>query len=292
MTLDPTTQGGAGDPGAAPGPDVTVPDVVEPFTAYRAWYISNDGRLISPTVGMVWEPGRREVATCKANGTGVFGAFTAMTVQLDLLTGKVKKAAECDACPSPVKGPGAAVHPGHGCGIYAYRSIEVLAERAAKAYALHHAVIGEVAVSGRVYEYEHGYRAQHATITALYAMPGQPAHQLEKIAARYGVPVQPLPDEVHGPLLEQLDAEADSEPDAECLWPSQRERIHRQRQRANRRQTRRRWSAAVYAALLGVQVPLVALAPTPFGLGIGWALATAFYVEHVAIPRWKENRHG
>lgn len=193
--------------------DFTVPDLAEPITGHRLWTADDDGNLTSPSfaaAGGTWPTGRALVATCgrtvlidRPAGTGSVPSF------LSSLFG-TPTPMPCGTSPSPVepgrrwlttsqakqildgsRHPSAAPHNGHGCGIYAFKSRDGLLSRE-RGFQLHRHIAGTVALSGRVYEYSHGYRAEKATVTGIYLLPGQPKAKIQAIADRYGVPVLEL----------------------------------------------------------------------------------------------------
>lgn len=106
----------------------------------------------------------------------------------------------CDRCPSP---PHAVGHPRLGCGIYAYRSLEEVGQRThpvrsrlaagrnGGVWPVRSPVYARVLVWGRVYEHAAGWRAQYARIESLYG----DGREVRRAAARYGVPVESMPDE-------------------------------------------------------------------------------------------------
>lgn len=151
---------------------VLVPDVAEPLRGFRSW----------KATGFALEGTRRQEWP-------VDGPMTAECVLHQTCFGSLGYESTLDPpeheCPS-LTGEG---HAGHGCGIYAYRTAELLAAHQLTA----HQVFGEVEMWGRVMPHTDGYRAQFARIVRLFVMPDADDDVAERAALVYGVPCEPFP---------------------------------------------------------------------------------------------------
>jgi len=108
------------------------------ITGYRIWRISPDAELVSYSQSTVWEPGIPVKAFCR------------LELTLLLLYG----------------GGYYLDHSTHKCGIYAYNNFDILCqylyfEKPVFFYSRRF-VIGKVALWGKVFEHELGYRAEYA----------------------------------------------------------------------------------------------------------------------------------
>jgi len=155
-----------------------APDYAGPLIGWRTWAAVEEGgglMLRSTVYKSRWPPGQRLGAACAYRARfGVIGRVV------------------------PIEAHEA---PGEGCtcGIYAARGPE-LALRYLGRFGLLRGdkarLIGQVALWGRVIEYEHGWRAALAYPKRLYLLRargsrrGQDAHELAVALAGYAVPVE------------------------------------------------------------------------------------------------------
>lgn len=151
---------------------VLVPDLPEPIRAYRAWKWNGE-RLTG--WGEPWPTDGPLHAVCAPSGGSHYAWGALMYAERPVL---------CVETPSPT-GDG---HKGYGCGIYAYSTVEQMAKCAGFGEGT---VWGEVELGGKVYEHDHGWRAEYGQVVALYATPGSAS--VRHAAVAYGVPVKPLP---------------------------------------------------------------------------------------------------
>lgn len=130
----------------------------EPIVAWRAWLVNSDKQALrSATYAIKWPKRKPMHAHC----------LTAF-----FKVGKDLYAANPHVCPC--------LH--HSCGVYA-----VLDESAARIWVGGvGAVVGRVALWGRVLRFEKGYRAEYAYPIDLL---DNPLLDIERIAAAYGVPM-------------------------------------------------------------------------------------------------------
>lgn len=112
-----------------------IPDLLEPITGWRLWFVTNGLRLRSLTSSLpLWHP---ETPPARAK------------------------------CGCGVRHPEAPAWEGH-CGIYALKSRQLLGDFGGRyisnfsEFRLHGLVFGRVALWGRVIEHKNGYRAELA----------------------------------------------------------------------------------------------------------------------------------
>jgi hypothetical protein len=146
---------------------VVVPDVPSAIRGWRRW-----NRVGSRLVGFgtcVWPPDGPLEASCH-------------------VAGPHDPPTPCRSSPSD----SAEGHLGHGCGIYAYRTLEDAMLFGAMGSGT---VLGEVEVWGRVHEHQRGYRAQFARPRRLLWVPGEvPWLAFTALADVYAVPVAEAPE--------------------------------------------------------------------------------------------------
>lgn len=164
-----------------------VPDLPAPIRAYRAW--STDGTRLMGMGGVIWPAGEPLKARCQsiAHPRGDYHRRSlAMSYSL---TGHYEEPTPViHECPSPNSDD----HHGYGCGIYAYRDpSRFVGSRTYVNVDDEGQVIGCVELGGKVYEHEHGYRAEYAMPVAFYGDPTDPA--LALLASVYDVPIEPPP---------------------------------------------------------------------------------------------------
>ncbi len=143
------------------GLDAPIPDVVEPLVGYRAWQW--DDRGLKSDRGTRWTPGEALKAECGRAGNYPYLTYLSHADRWDE---EIEEPTHPDTCPSHPQD--IARHGAHGCGIYAYATIEDawrnLGERAGNP----NTIIGEVELWGTVWPHEKGYRAEHAKPRAFY----------------------------------------------------------------------------------------------------------------------------
>lgn len=174
---------------------LVVPDIPEPITAHRRWTV--DGDTLTGWGSTTWPAGEPLVAEHKD------------WVCPDWFQAHIRSSGErtCTTTPSPAA-KGADDHSGYGCGIYGYatpadmaRHAGLIRHRDTPGTALYieqgRGVWGTVELGGTVYIHDHGYRASHGLVTGIYDTGG--AHDA-RIAAAYGVPLLPLPDDARAHL--------------------------------------------------------------------------------------------
>jgi hypothetical protein len=174
-----------------------APDYAGPLIGWRTWAVVEEagGLMLRSTVyPSRWPPGQRLVAACANSARfGVVGRVPPI---------------EAHEAPSE----------GCGCGIYAARSPELALRYLGRVGLLRGdkaALIGQVALWGRVIEYEHGWRGALAYPKRLYlprARPsrrGRNAHELALALAGYAVPVEVVEERTMGALLSALVAAED-----------------------------------------------------------------------------------
>jgi len=195
---------GAG--GAAPGTNFRgalrstdalslAPDYAGALIGWRTWAAVEEGgglMLRSRVYPSRWPPGQHLVAACANRARfGVVGRVLPIEAH---------------------EAPGE----GCGCGIYAARSPELALRYLGRVGLIRGdkaALIGQVALWGRVIEYEHGWRGALAYPRRLYVLRARPsrrgpdAHQLARAPAGYGVPVEVVEACTVGALLARLTAE-------------------------------------------------------------------------------------
>ena len=138
----------------------TMPERVDPITAWRAWKVFNDsnngGGWKLKAIGSTgtWEPRQAMTAVCNKNK---------------------------ESHPAP----------GYGCecGIWSFTTLEELTP-ALSGYG-DIKVIGKVSIWGRVVECEKGFRSSHAYPTELWLLD----NSLEQLGHVYGVPVRTIETE-------------------------------------------------------------------------------------------------
>ena len=154
-----------------PATDSTTPDYVEPFVGWRYWKIS-DGQITSPDRGTSWPGGR-----LSWDGVCRCGAESGQHTKRPLLLRTVDSfrsrwlPRQCH------------------CGINSWATRELALSNEVRAYRRQPA-IGEVALWGRINQYETGYRAEHARIMRLWATSEQDAERVQEIAERGGIPYE------------------------------------------------------------------------------------------------------
>ncbi|HVM11837.1 MAG TPA: hypothetical protein VM638_05115 [Actinomycetota bacterium] len=95
------------------------------------------------------------------------------------------------------------------CGIYAFRELDHLIEQGPNPW-VEPVVLGAVRLWGKVIVHDLGYRAQHAKVTEIFAVPGQ--EWLHDVARRYRA-------EVTDHLVERLAWYRGGPRDGEIRWP-------------------------------------------------------------------------
>jgi hypothetical protein len=168
-----------------------VPDLPAPIRAYRAW--STDGTRLMGMGGVIWPAGEPLRARCQA----VASPSGDDPYRRSMLTASMLSASARSrqglVDPEPVRphdcpSPTGADHNGYGCGVYAYKSPD---RWAGMVSAESETVIGCVEMGGKVYEHEHGYRAEYAMPVAFYGDPTDDT--LAFLAAIYDVPIEVPP---------------------------------------------------------------------------------------------------
>ena len=169
-----------------------APDYADPLIGWRTWAAveEGDGLMLRSTVyPSRWPTGQPLVAACAHRARfGVVGRVV------------------------PIEAHEA---PGEGCtcGIYAARSLELALRYLGRFRLLRGdkaALIGQVALWGRVIEYEHGWRGALAYPRRLYLLRPRPsrrgrdAHELALALAGYAVPVEVVEARTMGALLSAL----------------------------------------------------------------------------------------
>jgi len=185
--------------------DIVVPDVVEAIRAVRCWKVTDDLQLRSIN-DTAWPVGATLDAVCLRTHQQAMQRIAA-AAGIGPLESTSFDESTCDGPPSTARHE---LHNGSGCGIYAFKTTD----RATVEYPLPASdgvpnvadgrgpvrlVFGEVWLSGRVMEHEHGYRASRARVAGFYA---DTHPQVDELAALHGVPVLPcdvdrLRDEAH-----------------------------------------------------------------------------------------------
>ncbi len=173
-----------------------APDYAEPVLGWRAWAAAEvEGALVlrSLVFPSRWPPGQRLVAACANRARfGVIGRVLPIEAH---------------------EAPGE----GCGCGIYAARSPGLALRYLGRVGLIRGdkaALIGQVALWGRVIEYEHGWRGALAYPGRLYLLRARPsrrgrdAHELARALAGYGVPVEVVEACTTEVLLARLTAES------------------------------------------------------------------------------------
>ncbi|MGY6501619.1 MAG: hypothetical protein ACXIVQ_12125 [Acidimicrobiales bacterium] len=169
-----------------------VPDVIEPLRAYRLWTIDPDQptALASTVFDTPWPTSGPMVATCRRTH------HIPPWVPKDVDT-------TCPSCPSPPAyhgiGTGWPIHVGHGCGVYGLRRPAQVLQHQRTAG---HWVAGEIAMSGKYFEYSNGYRAARAHPVALWVPPPErygtaryaDHDTVETLADTYQIPTSAWPD--------------------------------------------------------------------------------------------------
>lgn len=156
--------------GQTPSPE--VPDYCEPLLAYRVWPVRHD-RLVSYR-GVTWTPYER-----------LEGRHIDHQPLMRMLVA-------WDADPPPLRCPGTPCE-GHvphlvpKCGIYGFKTRELLRMEMGIAALVANAVVGAVWLWGRVAEHEHGYRAQFAYPARLFYGVSCDA---AAVANAYGIPYE------------------------------------------------------------------------------------------------------
>jgi len=133
--------------------------VMEPIIAYRLWLITYDGKRLSGAIfKFLWHEG--------------------------------VNFAQCMRIPWKHSAP--EFH--CVCGFYAYKTIEYCQrEMPFRLDSVYQHVFGEVELTGKVVEHEHGYRSEKAQVRKLVLSPSHEHHrckfELERIAEHYKVPL-------------------------------------------------------------------------------------------------------
>lgn len=151
---------------------VQVPDVAEPIRAYRSWDVTHLGlKGFESTIWPVALPLRaRCLYRSYRSSLGSYGS----------------RASDPHQCPSP---PGYPDHMGHGCGIYAYKTLDACMDDSWRVGGGSR-VFGEVLLWGQVYEHEMGYRAEWAKPAAIYELPMRAGMVTPaSVSEFYGVPL-------------------------------------------------------------------------------------------------------
>ncbi|MGD9696224.1 MAG: hypothetical protein AB7V42_11260 [Thermoleophilia bacterium] len=152
-----------------------APDLAEPILGWRAWLVTrefNGWRLRSPYRGTAWPAGEALVARCRQ--------------PLALL--RPRGRLERHSAPSE----------GCVCGIYAAREPEAALrhlEATLTSLPRWPAVLGLVALWGKVIESELGWRAERGYPLTLFSAPGWKPIDIERGAAaleQYDVPLKPI----------------------------------------------------------------------------------------------------
>jgi len=83
-----------------------------------------------------------------------------------------------------------------GCGFYGFHSLSDLLQIRNKCF-----VIGRIAIWGRIWEHDFGYRSQYAYPQMLYIWPDKRANKyvnivINQLAANYGVESAPFPNDI------------------------------------------------------------------------------------------------
>lgn len=158
----------------------SIPDLVEPIIALRAWTVTADGYLCAANQGVKWPAREPLTAICNKGAMSMMASW-------GLYIGSSKPEP-----PPPHVSPSAAC----SCGIYAAKDNEHMV------YGDGVFVWGRVAMWGRVVEGEHGYRSQYAYPVSLVLVNrrgGSDEARLnaieiaeirERLATHYGVPVR------------------------------------------------------------------------------------------------------
>ena len=189
-------------------PAFSVPDKIAPETGWRVWLVVAHGpdalALHSAVQAKVEWPARHELrAECRrlAAAEGSAHALAGEALAHD--------------APDELCGLGG----GHGCGIYAAKTLEACADYLKGFYSptqvrgasVVHRVVGKVALWGKVIEAEHGWRAELAYPREIWIPPSLhvasgleigttrppalPAEEIALLLSRYGVPVLLLEDD-------------------------------------------------------------------------------------------------
>jgi hypothetical protein len=196
----------------------TFYDLAEPIEAYRCWRIGGAVGNRAVTLGALsfgvsWEP---EMTALPCLESGQLYSFQ---------RGYGNKAAP--ACDGPPCGGDRYSNPGvvgHGCGIYALKSLI-----GALANIGHDCVAGKVLLGGKVWPHENGYRAEKAKIAGLYG-PGAFSKYERYFEFRPFCPpvvltpqAEALAESYEVPLLELTESEHVAvEWEAESQWVSSR----------------------------------------------------------------------
>ena len=210
-----------------PGADEPIPDVIAPITGYRMWNWDDQGLLSQFSTR--WTPGEAQKAECKASSyrpssrydwtehlisagpdeqrnilalmdDGVAGKMAVETVLgVDLTERPVRTRDDhlCPGDPTDIE-----FHGEHGCGLYAYSTIEDCWKDRAPGVHLYmtpssNVVFGEVELWGRVWPHAKGYRAEYMRPTVFYRRTD------DKPAPFYGDPIEKLA-ELHGCRVEEF----------------------------------------------------------------------------------------
>jgi hypothetical protein len=165
-----------------------IPDGIDPIVGYRMWgYTSEGGRvelhsLMCPGGGCPWEATASDwvVASC-----GLFLGLKVLMPELDDERFRLAHEVPGDEC---------------RCGFYAMSSLRgLLAEGDPRVMHSEGAVLGRVALAGKVVEHEHGYRAERARILELIPIQGTEV-SVKRLGAILGLPVgRPIPLFPEGP---------------------------------------------------------------------------------------------
>lgn len=160
---------------------MTTPDAIEPIRAYRAWVVKGNGELRSTSYSTTWE--RDMTADC-TRGKGEVRIRIVISKAGQVTSSNLMESIEHDV---PHEAPSEYC----ACGLYACNKIEwvkhcnthLWLRQGDVDFDLGNGVaVGVVELSGRIFAYERGYRAQYAKIVGLYHSAAA-----ERAAKRYGI---------------------------------------------------------------------------------------------------------
>lgn len=161
--------------------EVQIPDLAEPIRAWRAWGIQDDGEtpVLTSVNGSIWHNESHMTAVCRKPVEGAD-------------PGDNPKLVVNDEHQAPEKDCG---FYGYGCGLYAYKSLPELLWNYDPVLTEGTLVFGEVLLFGKVYEYENGYRAEHAKIARITFFKDRPVKEdlYGRLARVYDVPAECAP---------------------------------------------------------------------------------------------------
>jgi len=194
-----------------PGEGDPIPDVVEPITGYRGW--SWDVRGLSSYNGQRWIPGVNK-AECHAGGRGLMPTYA----RLGLIFDGQPAEEPTHEHTIPSHPDDTARHGQHGCGIYAYRTLEdCWRDRGYPGFRsvsseMTGTVFGEVEMWGLVWPHAKGFRSEYARVKTLYRFGDEQTifgNVLDALTTMYGVEVvdMPLDEEKRTSLIDERIAE-------------------------------------------------------------------------------------